>query len=442
MINSFSRLADIFFASLLLFFVPIISVLNTYSSKSNIGSSQIFEANSGLNDFVNASMPTVASTSTLLVFFGIISVFYWIPGKFVHGPLTPTGHVPVYVENGMAHLILSSLCFFGGSYFDLFPMSILFDNIHAMVCSLNVFSILFCIFLYWKALNFPSTPDVMKSGNGILYDFYSGLELYPNIFGYDVKKLINCRFSMTFWMLFGASCASASFRMHGTVDYSLIANAVSTFLYLVTFFLWETGYMKSIDIIEDNAGFMETWGCLVFVPAVYTTHMHAAVYNPSELSGRTVATLFAINIACIFFTLWTNKQREIFRKTDGKSMLWWPSPPKAIYVKYQVSTSNPLLSADPFIARTQEMTSILLCNGFWGIVRHPQYVFELGIAFTWGLLGNPFQNGLKVMLYPFFLTILLVHRAFRDRRKCRRKYGQGYSNYEQLVPYMIFPGIL
>ena len=34
------------------------------------------------------------------------------------------------------------------------------------------------------------------------------------------------------------------------------------------FFYWEIGYMRSIDIIMDRAGFYETWGCLTFVPSV------------------------------------------------------------------------------------------------------------------------------------------------------------------------------
>ena len=30
-------------------------------------------------------------------------------------------------------------------------------------------------------------------------------ELYPRIYNVDVKKFVNCRFSMTFWMLAGIS---------------------------------------------------------------------------------------------------------------------------------------------------------------------------------------------------------------------------------------------
>ena len=434
------NIVDVFFAGLLLLTVPGISVLNTFLSQYNVDASNL----PGWAVFLEASIPTFTPIMATFLFFFFACLFYWIPGKFVLGPVTPHGHIPVYVENGIAHLLLSTSVFFiGGWYCELFQISIFFDNIHRITSFLNVCSIVFCIFLYWKAIHHPSTPDVTRSGNGCIYDYYAGLELYPNIFGYDVKKLVNCRFSMTFWMLFGASCVHASFKLHGEVDYCLLANSVSTFLYLVTFFIWETGYMQSIDIIEDNAGFMETWGCLVFVPAVYTTHLHAAVNTLSRVPAVQTGALFALNLTCIFLTLWTNKQREVFRKTKGKSMLWWPTPPRSIAVKYHLDVMH-----SPFETRTlgeqqqKVMTSILLCNGFWGVVRHPQYVFELGIAVTWGLLGNPQENGPRVMIYPVFLSILLVHRAFRDRNKCRRKYGDGYLQYEMLVPYMIIPGII
>merc|ERR1719197_1513602 len=81
---------------------------------------------------------------------------------------------------------------------------------------------------------------------------------------------------MTFWMNFGISAVAASHKIHGEYDWGLCWCAALTFIYLFKFFLWEIGYMRSIDIIEDNAGWYETWGCLVWVPCLYTNHMHCA----------------------------------------------------------------------------------------------------------------------------------------------------------------------
>ena len=62
-------------------------------------------------------------------------------------------------------------------------------------------------------------------------------------------------------------------------------------------------------------------------------------------------------------------------------------------------------------------------------------------AWSWCLLANPWKNGALVLFYAVFLTLLLVFRAKRDEGKCRAKYGEAYSEYAKLVPWLIVPGI-
>lgn len=60
---------------------------------------------------------------------------------------------------------------------------------------------------------------------------------------------------MSFWQLAGLSFAYRSYTIHGKVDYGLLLAAISQYVYLFKFFWWEMGYMRSIDIIVDRAGF-------------------------------------------------------------------------------------------------------------------------------------------------------------------------------------------
>lgn len=39
------------------------------------------------------------------------------------------------------------------------------------------------------------------------------------------------------------------------------------------------------------------------------------------------------------------------------------------------------------------------------------------------------------------MSILLVHRARRDERRCRAKYGDKWDEYCRAVPYTMIPGI-
>merc|ERR1719199_266858 len=100
---------------------------------------------------------------------------------------------------------------------------------------------------------------------------------------------------MTFWMLAGLSFTFSSWSKHNNdMDWGLLFAAVSQYLYLVKFFEWEIGYMRSIDIIVDRAGWEIQWGCLVWVPAVYTLHSRFLVKNPSGLTLPAAALIFAI----------------------------------------------------------------------------------------------------------------------------------------------------
>lgn len=96
---------------------------------------------------------------------------------------------------------------------------------------------------------------------------------------------------------------------------------------------------------------------------------------------------------------------------------------------------------DAELGTTETRESLLLASGWWGAARHMQYTFELMAAWSWGLLANVQTHGALPLLYPSFLTILLIHRAARDEEKCAAKYGKYWAQYTQLVPYSIMPFI-
>ena len=149
---------------------------------------------------------------------------YWLPGKLKFGPATPTGHVPDYVDNGVAHCFLFTAMFVGGSNFglDLWDLGIIYDTFAPTIGALNVFGLVFCAGLYVKGMYAPSgagvAPDCGPSGYGPIFDYYWGAELYPRICGVDVKKFVNCRFSMSYWQLAGISFAYRSYTTHNKLD--------------------------------------------------------------------------------------------------------------------------------------------------------------------------------------------------------------------------------
>lgn len=380
--------------------------------------------------------PSLPAIKFVLSFMGVALVLErLLPGKIECGPETLTGHVPKYVDNAVLHCVVYTALFYLGSnigYGDFYDFGIMYDLFPGSVAFLNMFGLVFCVFLTLKGIYFPSTQDSGSSGS-LFKNFVWGTELYPRIFGLDLKRFVNCRFSMTFWQLAGLSFCYRSYTLHGnTLDWGLFFSAVSQYLYLFKFFLWEMGYMRSIDIIVDRAGFEIQWGCLVWVPAVYTLHSRFLVQYPSGLSFPAASCLFILSIAGVALNYMADRERDVFRATNGEALVWGKKPSfiKATYTIIDRKTGE-----------SSQKTSLLLASGFWGVARHFQYFFELTAAWSWCLLANPIQNGVLVCFYAAFLTYLLIDRAERDSKKCHLKYGKYYEEYCQLVPYKILPGI-
>lgn len=99
-------------------------------------------------------------------------------------------------------------------------------------------------------------------------------------------------------------------------------------------------------------------------------------------------------------------------------------------------------------------------SGWWGMVRHPNYLGDLMMALAWSLPCGTLRWG-GGLPHRFFLTktffcppgfshllpwhylihfmVLLVHRDSRITTVCRRTYGSAWDEYCRTVPYRIVP---
>ena len=110
----------------------------------------------------------------------------FVPGKEFRGMKTPMGNVPVYTANGV-QTYLTSLVLLGlGTFFGVFEAGKIYDLMGNCLSTMNIFALLFCLFLTIKGYYFPSSTDCGANGS-IVLDFYWGTELYPRILGFDVK---------------------------------------------------------------------------------------------------------------------------------------------------------------------------------------------------------------------------------------------------------------
>lgn len=243
----------------------------------------------------------------------------------------------------------------------------------------------------------------------------------------------------------------------GTPSNAVLASCAIQMVYNVKFFLWEDGYINSMDMAVDKAGFMICWGCLAYVPSVYTlVCYYLAKLAPSDdiVTVPVAVAMFALGIALTLLNYWVREaqahtliaprcmangayrtdispcsphqvdvQRTRFRDTDGKGLIWGAKP---------VVLRAPYVTED---GKTR--MSCLLCSGWWGVARDIRYTFEMGATLAWTIPA--LFTHFVPYYYAAFLTILLIHRGERHERRCAKKYGDVWKKYSEIVPGRWFP---
>jgi 7-dehydrocholesterol reductase len=351
----------------------------------------------------------------------------FMPGKTFTGSLTPKGNTPVYTANGLQSYLFTLATLLLLTHFELIRPANVYDKFGNILSSLNVFALLFCTMLLIKGYVAPSSTDSGTNGN-IIQDFYWGMELYPRIFGWDVKMFTNCRAGMMFWAVGIVCFAHKNMEINnGVLNTGMAVNVALQLVYITKFFYWEMGYMCSMDIQHDRAGYYICWGCLVWVPSVYTSTSFYLAERAPVWEPLPALALFLFGFLMIFVNYDSDNQRYIFRQTKGMCHIWGKVP-KKIVATYTTEQG-------------ESRQSLLLLDGYWKISRHFHYVPEILAALTW---SSPAWNTALVgpYFYVIFLTILLVDRAHRDDDRCRKKYTEYWDEYCKEVPYKILPGVV
>lgn len=347
-----------------------------------------------------------------------------LPGSTYYGPPTSTGHRPEYRKSGITYYFITM----GISAFVLLvmdaPCQAMYRSMPGFAVALVLFAFPIPFLLYVKGRMCPSPGEHGPTGS-VVFDFYWGLELYPRIAGrLDVKQWTNCRFGMMMWQLLVLVGWKAQVDATGW-NWCVASSCMLQTLYIAKFFWWEDNYMQTIDITVDRAGFYLCWGCVCFMSITFPITTFYMVDNTPEDNPVAAVLEFVAGVAMIALNYWTDYQKHFVRSTQGKCTVWG-SRPTVIRASYHDAMGN-------------LKSSLLLASGFWSLSRHANYMFEILIGLCWALPSG--ASSVVPYMYALFLVVLLVHRSYRDEKKCARKYGRYWDEYCRLVKYRIVPGI-
>jgi delta14-sterol reductase len=250
-----------------------------------------------------------------------------------------------------------------------------------------------------------------KGIKGVLHDIWFGSELNPTWWGVDLK-MFAYQPSLIGLAIINWSFLFTQLDDQGFVHPQMWLYQAFWWVYLFTHYLFEEFMLSTWDIMSENFGFMLAWGDTVYVPFFYSI---AGWFIIDQTVGFSIYMIIFLGVAFLF-SLWifrgANMQKYRFKKNPNTKI--WFKPAKTLEGK-------------------------ILISGFWGKGRKLNYTGEilvyLVIVLTTGLI-SPIP-----LVLPGALLILLMQRAWRDDRRCKKKYGDLWAEYCKIAKYKMFPKI-
>ncbi|XP_041630156.1 delta(14)-sterol reductase TM7SF2 isoform X2 [Vulpes lagopus] len=389
-----------------------------------------------------------------LTWLGLQAALYLLPArKVAEGQELKDKSRLLYPINGFQALMLTALLV-GLAVSAGLPLGALPEMLLPLAFAATFTTFIFSVFLYLKALVAPASALAPggNSGNPI-YDFFLGRELNPRVWSFDFKYFCELRPGLIGWVCWawlhgpegggwdecchlcgdrlGTDCPvlpllqpQVLINLAMLMQEAELRGSPSLAMWLVNGFqllyvgdaLWhEEAVLTTMDITHDGFGFMLAFGDLAWVPFTYSLQAQFLLHHPQPLGLPVASVICLINAVGYYIFRGANSQKNTFRKN--------PSDPRVAD-----------LETIPTATGRQ-----LLVSGWWGMVRHPNYLGDLIMALAWSLPCG--VSHLLPYFYLLYFTALLVHREARDEQQCLQKYGLAWHEYCRRVPYRILPYI-
>lgn len=343
------------------------------------------------------------------IFLGFVAILLlgskWLPGRREESGPDLDGETRTYTLNGLALLLVVMLVAVLGDIFGAFSLKVLHTHFAEFFVVANVFA-----FALTAVLFVQGSRSGIESP-GFLRGLFFGRLSNPGLFGVDVK-LFSYRPSLIALALFNVSFAAVQYDTYGELSLQMILYQVFTFIYVLNYFQFEYGMIYTWDIVSERFGWMLAWGDYVLVPFFYCLSGWWVLHATDSFPAWAAALICLLFVVGFFMFRGANEQKHRF-KQDPQVSIW---------------------------RRTAEtLDGRLLVSGFWGMGRHLNYTGEICVYFAFALT-TAFTSWIPFVL-PIWLTALLWHRARRDDRRCRTKYGELWERYTKRVPHALIPGV-
>nr|XP_006627611.1 PREDICTED: delta(14)-sterol reductase-like [Lepisosteus oculatus] len=353
----------------------------------------------------------------VVAFTALQGALYHIPfGKVVEGKAVHNGKPLQYNINGL-HAFVVTLVILGGLWCaGVIQGSLVSSRILQIVNACTALSLVISVGLHLRSLCIPP-EELVDYGDksNFLQEFALGREANPRFGQIDLKQFAMVRIGFIGWAVVDLSYLLADFERKETPSLSLLLVVTFQLIYILDFLIDEVSVLPTKEYTEDGIGFIMIHGEYMWIPFFNSLPAYYLLNQPSSLSlHATVPTCLLFGFGFLVYYL-SNDQKDGFRR----------NPDDHAYAHLETIPTH--------------TGQKLLASGWFGWVRHPNYLGDIVLTLAWCLPCG--FSSLVPYLPALHCFSLLRRRAAEIEEECHLKYGGAWEEYCRRVPHKLIPHV-
>ncbi|XP_018598132.2 delta(14)-sterol reductase isoform X2 [Scleropages formosus] len=352
----------------------------------------------------------------LVVLFTVLQgALYYLPfGKVAEGKVGHGGTCIKYSMNGLHALVVTVLLVAGLWHHGSFQGAAISSRVPQLVTASTAVALVLSIAVYLRSFTVLPQQLVNYGTKGnFLQEFALGREMDPSVGKVDLKQFMMVRIGFIGWTLVDISYLLAEIETKGWPTVPLLMVVTFHLVYILDFLIDEDTVLPTKEYTEDGIGFLMILGEYIWIPFYSSMPIYFLLHRPTQISPLS-AVLICLMFAFGFVTYYmSNEQKSEFRKN--------PNNPSLAHLETIASPSG----------------KKLLVSGWFGWVRHPNYLGDIMMTLAW-CLPCGFTSFLPY-LPALQCTNLLRLRAAEIEEACRKRHREAWQEYCRRVPYQLVP---